>query len=223
MDLACDTVTMDNTQTENLQQFNLKFQRDINRLTDSDRSSRKRGLQNLVDTLPWNRKTDIEQFLLLNLQTIISLIADPVEKCRELSIKIFIKIFDNNIVLTSIQLQNIIEAVCQRINKIPFPEPSEEIRFQIIELIRLFTSDSYFHLLQSSDTSRTFIFGALTKALHDNFPNSKRSAAEAIIDFAMKFPFVIRMNPGPVMTSLLANGLHQHSKTRVITLKVFSL
>jgi len=214
-------------QSEGQHQFNLKFQRDINRLTDtSDRSSRKRGLQNLVDTLPWESKRDIEQFFLPNLPMIVPLLSDPVEKCRELSIKIFIKIFNNNVVLTSNQLQEIIQVICQRVNEIPFPEPTEEIRFQVIELIRLFISDSYFHVINNNTLDKsltTLILATLAKALHDSYPNSKRSAAEAVIEFTAKFPDFVRMNPKPVMTSLCANGLHQHSKTRVVSLKVLLL
>ncbi len=30
-----------------------KFQRDLNRVLDTDRNTRKRGIQNLIDEIPW--------------------------------------------------------------------------------------------------------------------------------------------------------------------------
>jgi hypothetical protein len=53
-----------------------KFQRDINRMSDSDRNTRKRGLQKLLEELPWNsnkQKKALES--LLSTHILVPLIA----------------------------------------------------------------------------------------------------------------------------------------------------
>ena len=69
-----------------------KFQRDINRMTDTDRNTRKRGLQKLHDDLPWKsnkQKKQLESLISSHmLLPLINGISDPVEKCRELCINL---------------------------------------------------------------------------------------------------------------------------------------
>lgn len=82
------------------QAFVLKFQRDLNRISDTDRMTRKRGLQNLLDALPWNNKTDYPYLINFIKSSLIELLlitlTDAIEKCRELTLKILMKIFELN-------------------------------------------------------------------------------------------------------------------------------
>ena len=238
-----------NTTTSNLdldyQPFFLKFQRDLNRVSDSDRNTRKRGLQNLLDTLPWNDKNNqtknhLNTFVNKSLiEVLIITLTDSTEKCRELVLKIIQKIFESKISINSYH-EKIIRVLCSRIDDAPFIEPSEELRLIILQLLSNFLHLEYSNTTStiSSATNTTItssseellpivpmscmnlILITYTKALYDSFPNIKRESAENIHIIANKWSTVVQMTYKTIITALVANGLHQHSKTRIITLKV---
>ncbi len=207
---------------EEYQSFQLKYQRDINKALDSDKHARKRGLQNLLDSLPWmkiSEKENLEKFITNDLINVLySTLCDTVEKCRELSLKLLQKISETNSLVFSQHFEKLILALSERIGNLPFPEVSEELRYSVIQAIH-----SLLSYRNNSDVSSQLmnkVFSSCGKALHDNFSNAKRATADLITEISMKWPELVGMSYKVVIPSLIANGLHQHSKTRVATLKV---
>ena len=208
----------------------LKFQREINRISDSDRNTRKSGLKKLLENLPWNSTSEDEvnelrqtcQEVLFS--PLLNTLEDQVEKCRECTIALFSKIvqlFDKSLELEL--LEKLAKALCSRINTTPFPEKSEEIRFQVIQLIRALCP-----LIFSDDLPPSFFKGmadvivqAIGKALVDQFPDVKKACGEVIIDIG-KLTMVdsIRIHYKGLLKGLVANAAHQHYKVRSLSIKV---
>ena len=102
-------------------EFMQKYQRDINRIFDSDRNTRKRGLQKLLEDLPWSDTTylvDLQELCKSRLfPQVLLLTSDSVEKCRELSLNILKKIlslFDSYADFA----EDIIASLCSRVSDI---------------------------------------------------------------------------------------------------------
>ena len=198
----------------------LKFQRDLNRIIDTDKNTRRRGLQNLLDSLPWsnnNERQSLTQFIHTYLfDILLSSTSDPVEKCREISIQLIQKVLLTipELKQNKSYIDKLMPCLCNRLNDTPFPEPSEELRYELIQIIKPMLIEG----LTSTDVN--IIITTLGKCLSDSFPNVKRLSAECITIIAQLYSDNMRMSYKAVLEPLVANGLHQHSKTRIITLKV---
>jgi dynein assembly factor 5, axonemal len=205
-----------------------KFQRDINRMSDSDRMTRKRGLQKLLDELPWKsgkQRGELEKMIAKNiLLPLIEGLSDPVEKCRELSISLLassLTVMRAGLLTSEVMLE-MIRSLCDRLNDVPFKEASEELRLQILELLKgimkhaAFTSAFNHNPVEVAD----LLLSTMVKALLDSFPAAKRAAAEIVCTISVFCPVSVRMCFKPLLKSLVGNATHQHSKTRSVTLQV---
>ena len=204
----------------------VKFQRDLNRIIDSERNTRKRGLQKILDDLPWDSLSDrpdeftsfINETLL---RLLITTISDPIEKCRELTLLILQKIFSGDKLLTCENINDLIRKLSQRIGENPFPEPAEELRLLLVEII---TKIFRFYVNKSSNAEEicnlsNVVLDSLCKTLHDNFPAVKRSCAELISISSTISPKVVQLHLKSLLKGLTANVLHQHAKTRILSLQ----
>ena len=208
-------------QDESVATLLLKFQRDINRTSDSDRMTRKRGLQKLLDDLPWKsnkQRAALEELFAIHLlNPLIAGVSDPVEKCRELSLSILKASF--GIASTALRhevIVRIVRCLCDRIGEVPFLESSEELRLQVIELIMMILNHPAYP--KTSDVDDVVLV-ALNKALTDTFPAAKRAGAELVCKLADTSPHAVRMCFKTLLKPLVGNALHQHSKTRSITVQ----
>lgn len=212
-----------------------KFQRDFNRISDTDRNTRKRGLQKLIDELPWSTTNKMQKKALANLisaqllNPLITIVSDQVEKCRELSLTLILKTLElcNSgsalKILTREVFINIIQCLCSRIGDYPFLETSEELRLQIVDLILVVLKHQ--QCLKEADLIPLLaenILQSLSKGLNDSFPSVKRSGAEIVCYLSLYAPEKVRITFKSILKPLILNATHQHSKTRNITLKVFN-
>jgi dynein assembly factor 5 len=204
-----------------------KYQRDINRILDADRLIRKKGLQKLLEELPWNIP---EQFASLDLLFshdllvhLFSIIADPVEKCREISIQILLKYIEicNDV---SPFASNLISVISQRIGDNPFPEPAEELRLQSAIVLENLLKKIYTqNCIQQQLFPYSNLLQALPKALTDSFPAAKKQLADVTV-IICQFPnFTNKVNSKNIVKALSSNCLHQHSKVRIASIKVACL
>lgn len=202
---------------ETLQQ---KFQRDLNRVADSDRNTRKRGLQKLLDELPWgdDAQRPLLQDLILShlLPSLLGTITDSVEKCRETTLQLLHKCLDC-VAVPPPALNNLVLTLCARVNDAPFPEPTEELRLQVVLLVQ--------RILAACDAGGAIEAGtveavahSLVRALADPFPAAKQACAELVLSLA-RHPQALRAHWKRLLTSLHGNALHQHGKTRVATMR----
>lgn len=207
------------------------FQRDLNRVLDADRNTRKRGLQKLLDDLPWEKKGNdrkelLEFCLQFVIKNILQTVSDSVEKCRELSLKILLKIAK---IWKTVDFELLVEInnkLVERIIEIPFPEVAEELRLLVIEMmqqiivkdhkLRQTNSSESMSLLNSTIVDKSLL--GVSKALHDNFPSVKRACGDLICLISDISISHLRPHAKTLIKGLISNASHQHSKTRQITL-----
>lgn len=144
---------------------------------------------------------------------LLPLINDAVEKCRESTLDIITKAVEQNM-LSPDEASSIILAVCARLNDTPFPEPTEEIRIMCLRLITHMCSTL---ALPLNALHHKTILHMLPYALSDSFPVVKSEASMLLCLVPLD---LVRMNYKAVLKPLLGNIFHQHSKVRVVTLKV---
>lgn len=221
-----------------------QYQREVNRALDADRNTRKKGLQKLLESLPWDKKSikaELIKFVEDHLLKLcIAGISDQVEKCREYSLKILKSYFGlllkKNPVAPDV-LQSLLQALYARVNDNPFPEVAEELRLLALELlvivfhrIKPLLKDSAPQSDEAQESASLFplfredlerLVVAIAKALGDNFPAVKRAAAELVVlmcaSKAMRV--ILRSHSKTLVRALIANINHQHSKTRSVTLQ----
>ena len=204
--------------------FEAKFQRDLNRIIDAERNTRKRGLQKIFDDIPWNDASE-DYATFVNetlLKLLIPTISDPIEKCRELTLNIIKKLFSNGNNLPRLDNPNdLVRKLCQRIGETPFPESAEELRLLVSEilssLLQFFSAKNI--IGEEISHINGIILEALCKALNDNFPAVKRSCAELISAITILSPKVVQLHLKSLLKGLSINVLHQHAKTRILTLQ----
>lgn len=206
------------------------LQRDLNRMTDSDRNTRKRGIQKILDDIPWDHKlttrADVLHAFLLTvlLPPTVAAVADPVEKCRELALKMLLKIVSCDISFDTKTATTIFNALCARINDLPFPEPAEELRLLVLQVMSVLLRGMCLGSPLSDETAggAATVLSVVCKSLQDNFPAAKIEASEIVIFVSEKFPVQVQLNFRGLLKSLVANIFHQHSKVRSITLKALA-
>jgi len=193
-----------------------KFQRDINRIADIDRNTRKRGLQKLLDDLPWSDTSQrnalcrlAEEVLWLPL---VAAISDSVEKCRESALQLILKVVDLSSDV-SIFSGILVTSLSQRINENPFPEQSEELRLQISAVLEKVIRHPS---LKPGKASFQFpdLLDVLPKALSDPFPSAKKQLADLVVSIAELWGEGKVLFSTSLFKSLAANALHQQHKVQ---------
>ena len=208
--------------TEKVYELQQRHQREINRISDSDRNTRKRGLQKLLETLPWSSSTERDALSVLCLQTLfppmLQGVSDQVEKCRELSLALL----TNTVKLCApLELSKAVELVnilCTRVNDTPFPETGEEIRLQVLDLLYLLLSSPVSTQLLEAVASTVLV--AMGKALLDSFPAVKRTCCDITLLFCIHTPEEVRTNFKVLLKGCCQNALHQHHKVRTASITV---
>jgi hypothetical protein len=217
--------------------FQQKFLRDLNRVADSDRNARRRGLQKLLEDLPWDKHSSdviiashLERFCkTLLFRQLLDVLGDPVEKCREISIAMYRKMissFDCGSAsmgdsMGRDSMNDLIRTLCKRVGESPFLEVTEELRLQIAQLLTLICSLPRYvsNVLTCSDT----ILNAIGRLQCDTFPAVKRECCETIIILCQSIPGGVQKSfKACLAKGILANAQHQHYKTRTVAIQVFA-
>ena len=198
-----------------------RFQREVNRLVDQDRGTRKRGLLKLLEELPWETKLqedldELKDFLETVLPTVCALVADSIEKCRELSLRFLLKTCD---VLEPISLlSTVLQPLCSRVNDLPFHEPAEEIRLLVLTVFSRIVAKL---ILSDVPAEQLLVLShMLGVVLSDSFPSVKVEATNILVVILPHCHTLISMNYKTLIKNLLQNVFHQHSKVRSVTLMV---
>jgi hypothetical protein len=201
-----------------------KFQRDINRIADADRNTRKRGLQKLLEDLPWNEPSQrdalVRVALEILIQPLIAAVADPVEKCRELTLMLLSKVLALASDISDFS-ESLVTSLSQRINDNPFPETSEELRLQVAVLLdQVMRHPSLYRVEEKTQFPFPDLLAAFPKALVDPFPSAKKQLADLIVSTAAHSRSRGVHFSTPVFKCLATNAVHQQNKVRSSSLKV---
>lgn len=194
--------------------------RHVNCLLDRDRIVRRNAVVHLNKILTDTGKVPREYAQRLFLEDLhkplFQLFADPGEKCRETAISLVASLVED---LAPENLENLLPlllaALLARFRSLPFPEQSEEIRLELLHLLRsLMDKGKEFIASYAGD-----IIDGLAKALTDTCPDAKKECCEIIRKIVLFFdPERISNACGPMLSALIGNLKHQHWKVRRATL-----
>ncbi|KAL4096005.1 hypothetical protein PRIC1_009370 [Phytophthora ramorum] len=208
--------------------LSMKMQRDVNCLADPDRSVRRRAADKLYRALQ-NEASRVSAGVLralcvTNLQRPLLQCAesDAVEKCRERALTSLLFLCENGALEPSdATLKELVALSSARLGKLPYPEPTEEIRLLVLQLLHAFLKQ--FAAVTVSATSLRDVISELANALGktavDPFPDAKKMAAECVILISTTWKSDVALQIGAIVRPMVVNLGHQHSRVRVCALQ----
>ncbi|DBA01279.1 TPA: hypothetical protein N0F65_001784 [Lagenidium giganteum] len=220
-------LTTEEEATYNL--LSMKLQRDINCLSDPDRNVRRRAL----DKLQRGLSNDAEQLSVGVLTTLFdnnvkaALLAcassDSVEKCREKALSLLLFFVERHAIPHSpTMLSDLVKLLNGRLGKLPFAEPTEEIRLLLLQLIHIYLKQQAALPADQRGSLRDVIpdlANVLGKTAVDQFPDAKKVTADCIIIISKGWKSDVALQLGTIIKPMVTNLGHQHSRVRVCALQ----
>mmetsp|Transcript_16394 Transcript_16394/g.41667 ORF Transcript_16394/g.41667 Transcript_16394/m.41667 type:complete len:935 (-) Transcript_16394:275-3079(-) len=198
----------------------VNIQRDINCLSDPERGTRRRALEKLSDVLfKGTRSLPAASPAMLQavacgplLSALVSLMADPMEKVRELDFILLRRLLEAMPDPEAL-LPAIMPAMHKRFGALPVEETSEELRREIADLLsNVLSKLAAPALIQNYKEEVVAIF---LRGLEDNFHEIKKTASVGLTNLTERIPAGSLESCGEELATLLiANCSHQHSKVR---------
>lgn len=187
-----------------------KLQRCLNQIGDSDRSSRRRGLEALRSALVESpivasRLAITQYFSACASEIVAKGVSDPVEKCRELSIGLI-----RNLASVDCSLR-CVNALCERVGLV---EPSEELRHEVLI--------TCFELYEAHGQGGVEIAAILAHALADPYPEAKRAASFLAAAVARTQAELLKPVDRDVVNAIVANAKHQRARIRASAFEALS-
>lgn len=202
-----------------------KLKRDLNCLTDPDRRLRKKALLKLQSTLLGEDKDKsepsskvISDFFHQHAQgPLLSSCKDEVENCREKSLSLLISMVEQDCIDPNVFIGPLVDLLGERIGVYPYLEPAEEIRLLLLELFKTVLEKC--SVLNPKVDMET-LAEVFSKAVVDPFPESKRTCCACLILYCAYAPALVKYHVETILSALVQNLSHQHSKVRLVTLQV---
>lgn len=196
------------------------IQRDINCLSEADRTVRRTAAQRLATrlfsgdaSLPRPSPALLQAVLCGPLLApLLRLLADPTEKCRELAVEIFLAAVQVVPDLDAL-LPTLLPALVRRVGTSPVAESTEEIRLQIMRMLEgpILTRAAP----RSLDEFCPDLTKVLCRGLEDPYPEVKKLSCTALSALAGRCsPKALEKEVEALSRSALATSSHQHSRVR---------
>ncbi|CAH0489311.1 unnamed protein product [Peronospora farinosa] len=212
--------------------LSMKMQRDINCLMDPDRNVRRRAVEKLHRTL--QSEASHVSNAVLRVLCVSNLLRpllqcaenDVVEKCRERALTLLLFLCERGALGSSdMTLKEIVALANARLGKLPYPEPTEEMRLLILQLLHVFLKQfaAVKDRLTSLQDVMTELINALGKTAIDPFPDAKKMSAECVILISKNWKKDVGMQIGAIVRPVVINLGHQHSRVRVCALQALEV
>lgn len=196
-----------------------QYAREINCLRDSQKSIRLPALQRLASELPKLPLPEVQLFFSQHLKkSLLELILDPVDKCREVTIT-FLTQLTKLLPDMSEDAVDMIEALARRLTTVHLTEQVEEIRLLEVKLVKEIVR-RWWEVLTPVLTDLGHL---LAKAFHDPFPQVKHEAADLLELICASTELKVGLCAGAICAGALDNLTHQHSKVRTVTLHALGI
>jgi dynein assembly factor 5, axonemal len=143
---------------------------------------------------------------------------DAVEKCREKALTMLLFFAERQALghLDAV-LRELVALLSSRMGKLPFAEPTEEIRLLLLQLFY-----AYVRQLSEQPAERlllrdviTDIANVLAKTAQDPFPEVKKLTADLAIALARGWQRDVALQVGMIVRPMVTNLGHQHNRVRV--------
>ncbi|EDV28055.1 uncharacterized protein TRIADDRAFT_53253 [Trichoplax adhaerens] len=204
--------------------FDKKLQRDINCLEDDDRSTRKRAIEKISSETVGRRdqlnQDELQDLFKAIIKPLLKRFSDPVEKCRQLSIKLTSS-FLSKVKNYGDILPYLIPCVRSRLATPEIVEPSEEIRLQLMKLLL-----NLCNWCSSNDLAVYLddYVAIIQRCIVDPFPDAKKESCNCIIAYANLIPSEkFQLQSESLIKPLTVSLAHQHSKVRIVCLKAIGV
>lgn len=225
-------MAMNAEQEAQLHMLAMKLQRDINCISDPDRAVRRRALDKLQRALNNEAQTTpvivLQTLCSVHMKTALFACAghDAVEKCREKALAILLFFAERDAMeLSQTMLQDLVALLGARMGKLPYPEPTEEIRLLLLQLLHLYLKQ--FAAAPSTAAGNNSLLSVipdlanvLGKAAVDPFPDVKKITADCAIVLSNGWRADVALQLGAIVKPMVTNLGHQHSRVRVGALQV---
>lgn len=148
------------------------------------------------------------------MNSLLKTLEDPIEKHREITINILEKILDEINFEDKINLSMLIISIISRLNKIPFPETSEELRLKLVNLFKKILK-KYPNEIKPQISDLAKMLGIILK---DQFPEIKVQVSILISDLSKIMKDDLGNYAKQIIESICLNMKHQHNKIRKISI-----
>lgn len=193
------------------------LQRDINCLSDGNKMTRRRSLEKIQKEIFQNSllsATELDLVFRQLIKPLLTLYSFPVDKCRELSIKIVTE-FIEKIPEPWNDLPYIIPVLADRLGGQEIVEHTEEIRLLALESLKSIILISKEHI----EPYTKDIIQILSVTIMDSFPDVKKASCQCVEELAAVSAEKFYFNGECLIRPLLVSISHQHHKVRTIVLK----
>ncbi|CAI5725813.1 unnamed protein product [Peronospora effusa] len=224
------TLSPEDEATYNL--LSMKMKRDINCLMDPNRNVRRQAVEKLHRTL--QSEASHVSNAVLRVLCVSNLLRpllqcaehDVVEKCRERALTLLLFLCERGALESSdMTLKEVVALANARLGKLPYPEPTEEMRLLILQLLHVFLKQfaAVKDRLMSLQDVMTELVNALGKTAIDPFPDAKKMSAECVILISKNWKKDVGMQIGAIVRPVVVNLGHQHSRVRVCALQALEV
>ncbi len=212
--VAYQAIMAEQDMCESVETILQRLARHINGLGEESRMTRRRAIEGINKEL-FQRKPGLEKGLLQGvlkelIKPILKLSSDTVEKCRELSISLLLSALEG--CLEPIEfLSYVIPFLVQRIGQQDIVEQSEEIRLQLVKLLKYLIEVSSKRIGAYVDDCVKI----LQRTIIDPYPEVKKESCNCACVLAKTVPEQFHMQSESLIKPLLQTLSHQHSRVRV--------
>lgn len=196
--------------SELFSEFLTRNKRNINCLLDKERNIRLKALKEFDKSLLDEQNDEVLSKFWKDhlLKPLVMIYDDKIEKLRWLAINITTKLIERFGVGDEAQI--IIPGIWARMDKMPYPEPSEEVRIEFLDLLeQILDRKADQFLPQLSEVTNM-----LSKVLLDANPDMKNKASDFTSKLWEWLPEKVGSRTKKIVISLTENLKHQHSKVR---------
>lgn len=192
--------------------------RHVNCLGEENRNTRKRAIEGIKKEI-FGRKPCVEGIVLQGVlseivKSLLKLLSDPVEKCRELTVSLLSQ-FLEKIPEAHEFLPFVIPVITQRLGQPELIEPSEELRLQLVILVQQIVSLVDKKIAPYLDD----VIKILQHTIVDQYPEVKKESCKCASQIAKCIPEYFHMQSESLIKPLLQSISHQHSRVRVEVIK----
>ena len=201
-----------------------QLQRDVNCLSDSNRSVRVSSLKKIRKFVFVDEKLTCEEIVLLLdflMKPLLKLFPDQVENCRETSLAVFREFYER-LDCEGIErsLTYLLPVMVSRLANQEIKEPSEEIRLQMIQFLE------YFLKKLSKLTITPFyddVMLIIQFSVKDPYAEVKKISCSLVEYIAPLLSDYFYISGECLITPVLTSIGHQHSKVRISTLRALGV
>ena len=184
-----------------------KYTRDINCLREKDKNTRINGLKRLLQSLPNEPQSQLQQLFALKLkQALLDLLKDPADKCKELSVSLLSYLVNSQAIQYD-DIPAVLTTLHSRLAAEPCPESCEEVRVieiqLLLDIMEKYTSNLPLNMAEITDI--------LSKQGKDRCPQVKNSVSAGIIFLCTSG---LRFSCKKLLEGIRANLTHQQYKVR---------